>query len=140
MSLEEKLAELTKAVEKNTEVQLKILESFKSGGAQAPSNKGTTAGKGANTGKGTTTKKDHPTETAMRDAFGGWMAERGIDAAEKDNRRNLSKKVAEHFGGDRITAIPEEKRQDALDVLEDLKNGKYPDFIEAPSDEEEDVI
>lgn len=142
MSLEAKIEALTKAVEENTNVQNEILKKLAGSAASTSSGKGSTS---TSSGKGSTTSskgkaKDAPSEAVIRTAFGDWLAEKGISADEKNTRREMTKKIAEHFDVDRVTSIKEDSRQEALDILEKIKDGEFPEWLQEEEADNSDLV
>ena len=116
MSLEDRIAELTAAVEANTAALL---------GGEAPARKGNTATRrgGKATGEKTTTKKG-PTVDEVAEKFGAYMTTGS--AAAKKKAKQVVKAITEHFEAERVTKIDPGQFQEALDILAQYEDDEDP--------------
>ena len=127
MSIEDKLDALKKAVEENTKVQQDVVAVLRGGGAKATAGgttKTTTEAKSGTTKKTATKKSDVPTVEDIAKRFGAYMANEDEDEANaaKANVRALT----EHFGVARVSLVPEDKRKELLDMLDQYEAGGDP--------------
>jgi hypothetical protein len=105
MSLEDAIKELTDAVKANT-------AALKAGG-------GSTGGKAASGGKAA----DKPKKTTLDQvakAFGAYLS------AEGDDAKPVVKKINGHFGVKKVSEIPEDKFDEALELLKQYQDGEDP--------------
>jgi hypothetical protein len=138
MSLEDEMKALRVAVEANTAALGKILgaAAAKATAPAAAADKKDAAP--AKADKADKTKKTKaPTEDEVRAAFGDWLKVK--DQAEREKRKAMVPKIAEHLGVEKVTEGDDEARTKAMAILKDLMAGNVPDFlIEADEEEEED--
>jgi hypothetical protein len=89
-------------------------------------------GETATTGKGSKAAKA-PSEDDIRTAFGAYMGVKDKD--QRDERKAHVAKMIEHFGVERVTAIPEAQRAEALGYLKQLEAGETPDYAQGEEEE-----
>ena len=111
MSLEDRIAELTAAVEANTAALL---------GGEAPAKKAPAKKAPA---KKTTTKKG-PTVDEVAEKFGAYMTTGS--AAAKKKAKQVVKAITEHFEVERVTKIDPGQFQEALDMLAQYEDDEDP--------------
>lgn len=114
MSLENAIAELTKAVKENTAAVL---------GGAAPA-KSTGKAPAKSTDKTTKKKNDGPSVDDLADAFGNYM--KGGSKADREEAKANVKKIVDHFEAPRITEMAPENFAEALKLLEQYKDGEDP--------------
>lgn len=124
MAIEEALAALTAAVNKNTAA----LESFKAGagkatGAAAGAAADKAADKPANKAAGANKKKG-PTLEDIQEKFGAYMSV--TDKAERAERKANCKKINDHFGVERATRLDPSNYAEALAMLAQFEAGEDP--------------
>lgn len=108
MSLEDAIKELTEAVKANT-AALKG-----SGGSTG----GSSSGKASTGGKAADKKKTTLDQVAK--AFGAYLS------AEGDDAKPVVKKINGHFGVKKVSEIPEDKFDEALELLKQYQDGEDP--------------
>lgn len=116
MSLEAAIAELTKAVQEQTDLIKKGIGAAKtkaqSGGDVEEKPKSKPRGR----------KPKAPTEEDLREKFGGYM-ESGANKAEKQRLTNTVKAILEHFGVARVTEIDKDDWPEAMGYCDKLIAG-----------------
>jgi len=131
MSLEAALAEHTSALKENTEL-LRVLTGKASAGVAAASASNSNKGDGAADKPTRARKAKAPSAADMKAA-----AEKYLDVQNEDQyatRRANLKSIVEKFGAPKFTEIPEEKRQDALDLLAEFEKNESRDVAEDDDD------
>jgi hypothetical protein len=78
------------------------------------------------------------TEADLRSAFGSYMA--NDDEDEKDRRKAKVKKMLKFMGAEKVTEVPEERRQEVLDHLAVLVAGGTPSYEVEQEDEDEEAL
>ena len=137
MAIEEAMAALTAALNKNTAA----LESFKSanGGGKAS---GGTADKAADKAAGTKAaggnKKKGPTLEDIQEKFGAYMSV--TDKAERAERKANCKKINDHFGVERATRLDASDYAAALEMLAKFEAGEDPFEDEGGEDDGDSPI
>jgi hypothetical protein len=121
MSLEDRIAELTAAVEANTAALL---------GGDAPAKKAPAKKAPA---KKTTTKKG-PGVDEVAEKFGAYM--NTGSAAAKKKAKQVVKAITEHFEVERITKMDPDQFQEALDMLAQYEDDEDPLGVFDDEDEE----
>lgn len=138
MAIEEAMAALTAALNKNTAA----LESFKSanggkasGGAAAADK---TADKAAGTKAAGGNKKKGPTLEDIQEKFGAYMSV--TDKAERAERKANCKKINDHFGVERATLLDPSDYAAALEMLAKFEAGEDPFEDEGGEDDGDSPI
>jgi hypothetical protein len=141
--LEEAIKANTAAVVRQNELLEAMLK-----GAKAPATAAASTGKtetAPETGKAATTAPKGgkgskapkaPSEDDIRTAFGAYMGVK--DKEQREERKGHVAAMIAHFEVERVTAIPEDKRADALAYLKQLEAGETPDYAQGEEDENED--
>lgn len=145
MSIEEALAGLTKALERNSDLLESLTNKAKTAAAKAeeqpkaeekaddaPTKRTrTTAGAAENSDaaptkrtRATAKSEKVPTEAQMAEATKEFCDVEPED--EYEERRALVKKILAHFGVEKMSHIEPESRNEALGMLEAYKNGDDP--------------
>ena len=124
MAIEEAMAALTAALNKNTAA----LESFKKGNGGSASS-GATETKAAdkpagNKAAGGKTKPKGPTLEDIQEKFGAYMSV--TDKAERAGRKANCKKINDHFGVERATLLDPSDFAAALEMLAKFEAGEDP--------------
>jgi hypothetical protein len=78
------------------------------------------------------------TEADLRAAFGSYMA--NDDEDEKDRRKAKVKKMLKHMGYEKVTELPDDRRQECLDHLAVLVAGGTPSYEVEDEDEDEEAL
>jgi uncharacterized membrane protein len=135
MSLEAKIEALTAAVEANTKAL--------AGGAKAPAKETAKAPTAAEKKKAAAEKKKaaEPEVPSIEDVAATVTAY--LKAGDPDDRAKARENVAaisKHFEADRFTAIASGKLIEALDMLNDFSEGRWPEALPQESEEEEEDL
>lgn len=137
MSLEEKIAALTVALDKNTAALLgQASKAADKAPAAASAAKPATAPK-ADAKKADAKKADAKKEISddvLREKFGTYMAA-PESKEDKEARKNDCRAIYDHFGVSRATEIKQENRAEALAAIELLSNGDRPAFMASDEDD-----
>lgn len=136
MSLEDKIAALTAAVEANTKVQEAVLAKLNGSpagkaAAEKPAEKA--AEKPADK-PAKTTKPKVPSVDELRAVFGAYMGTKDKD--EREVRKGIVAKIVEHYGAERATEIAEDKRAAAMADLKTIEDGGKPEWMAEETEEE----
>lgn len=142
MSLEEALATLTKAVEKNNEL-LAVLTSKAKGSAPAPDSKAKSddsgeadpPARGRGRPPGSANKPKAPSAADMKKAVTEFLEKAGDDDEEYNSRKAVVKKIIAKFEATKFTEFPEEHRVEALKIL-----AKAEETTGGDSGEDDEVI
>jgi hypothetical protein len=78
------------------------------------------------------------TEADLRSAFGAYMA--NDDEDEKDRRKAKVKKMLKFMGYERVTEVPDDRRQEVLDHLAVLVAGGTPSYEVEEEEEDEEAL
>lgn len=145
MSLEDQLAKLTAAVEKQNSLMEKMFAGQKpaatTGGAGKPADKPADkpAASGKPAGKAADKKPKEITDQDLVDAATNFL--KVADPDEKANRKAQMGRIIAHFGAARFSTIEPEHRADAMKFLKGFEAGEEQDFDQTgdPEDEGEDA-
>jgi hypothetical protein len=131
MSLEDKLEKMTAALDRNSAAMEAMM---KAAGGKAPAKADAPAAAPA---KGDKPKgKKAPTEEELRAQYGEYL--KAKDKDEREKRKAVVGKVAEHLGVAKVTEGTDEQRTESMAIVKKLLAGETPDFLEADEDEDGD--
>ncbi|ERP95743.1 hypothetical protein Q669_29685 [Labrenzia sp. C1B10] len=156
MSIEKALADVTEALNRNSDLIEKLLSSAGKGAATGSTTKKDEGEESAKAGKGrgrpagakaSTTKK--PSGRAISDKKMQDTAKKFLDVDSDeiyDERREVIAAIVDHFGAEKFSAIEKDDRQSALDLLELAEKDSFDcddvqgmiDSLGGGSDEEEE--
>lgn len=137
MAIEEAMAALTAALNKNTAA----LESFKKGvggSASSGSTEAKTETKAAGNKAAGSKAKKGPTLEDIQEKFGAYMSV--TDKAERSERKANCKKINDHFGVERATLLDPSDYAAALDMLAKFEAGEDPFEDEGGEDDGDSPI
>lgn len=135
MALEKILTDLTAALDKHTEA----MNNFLAAGGKAATTSGTTKAAEKKTETKTETKAASKVDTAaVAEQVKDYM-KAGEPADREEAMKNIGK-IVKHFEAERFTTIPEDKMQEALDMLNDFKEGRTPEAFASEDDGGGDLI
>jgi len=134
MSLEQAIADLTKAIKENTDTLLSSMEQRKAVMDKLP---GAASKKPAEvkTEKVKDEKAEKPkkstkeiTDGEIRKAFGAFLADEDLDDDQVDERKDFVEALCAEFGVKKAVEIPQENREQALEWLAQKAKGKKVSF------------
>src|SRR5688500_2456439 len=124
MSLEDRLAALTAAVEENTATLKAGLKMSNSGAA--PKAAAAAASPKPTAAKPAAAKSKVPTNEELKESFSGYLAAKG---PAKEIAKTNVRAILAHYGVEKASEIPEENRAEALTFVEQFKRGETPNFM-----------